>query len=206
MPLIVYTATNRVNGKVYVGITMQPLASRMAQHKSRAGAGNRAFPNAITKYGMAGFEWKVVQECATPQELQAAECEWIRTLNSLADGGHGYNRTTGGGGTAGWRASLETRAKLSRVRRHRNAALGLGMRRQGQMFNPKFGTRHRPESIETIRESMRGKRNNVKLSEADLQTIAYRIQCGESQTAIAPDFGVNRATISYAMKRQGAMP
>ena len=120
MPLIVYTATNRANGKVYVGITMQPLAARMAQHKSRAGHGNRAFPNAIAKYGMDGFDWTVVQTCETPAELNAAEVEWIARLNSLADGGHGYNRTIGGAGTAGCRASDETRAKQSSVGRARN--------------------------------------------------------------------------------------
>ena len=204
MPLIVYTATNKANGKVYVGITMQPLACRIAQHKSRANKGNRAFPNAIAKYGIDGFIWQVVQECETPDELNAAEVVWIQRLNSLADGGHGYNRTLGGAGTAGCSPRPESNAKRSKSLRIMNAARGRGGRRQIHMFNPRIGTKHRPESIERIRESMMGKRNNVKLSDSALVEIVERRRCGQTQETIARAYGVNRATISYALKRVGA--
>lgn len=202
MPLIVYTATNKANGKAYVGITMQPLAARMAQHKCRAGRGNRAFPNAIAKYGMDGFDWQVVQECATPGELHAAERDWIQRLNSLADGGHGYNRTLGGGGTAGFHPSEETRARQSRVRRIQNAARGLGKRRQQSLFRFNFGTKHKPEHVEKIRQSLIGKPSRARKLPIGIEAeLLRRHRAGETQAALAIELGVSRPTVTYAIQR-----
>lgn len=203
MPLIVYTATNRTNGKVYVGITMQPLPARMAQHKSRAGHGNRAFPNAIAKYGMDGFEWKIVQTCETPAELNAAEVEWIARLNSLADGGHGYNRTIGGAGTAGYRASEETRAKLSTVSKARNW-VKFPENRQLPMFKGRINYRHSEEVKAKIGAAGKGCRRHLKIQDAWVPEIVSMHLQGKTQNEIGLSYGVNRATISYVLKRAGA--
>jgi len=205
MPLIVYTATNRTNGKIYVGITMQPLAARMAQHKSRAGRGNRAFPNAIAKYGMDGFEWAIVQTCETPAELHAAEVAWIAKLNSLADGGHGYNRTFGGGGTAGFRQSDETKAKQSTLGKARNW-VKFPKNRQLPMFKGRINYRHSDEVKTKIGEAGKGCRRNLKIQDEWVPHIVSMHRQGKTQNEIGLSYGVNRATISYVLKRAGARP
>lgn len=201
--MIVYAATNLTNGKIYVGCTMQPLKARMAQHKCRAGKSRTAFAHAIAKYGMDGFRWEVIAIADSASSLEAAERYYIRLLNSRADGGHGYNRTEGGAGTAGMPASAETRAKQSEVRKRRNFGK-FQARRQLPLFNGLKLRRHSPERIEQIRQSMMGRRHNAKVPLDAYPMIQQRFAAGESQRSIAEDYGVNRATISYLLARIAA--
>lgn len=62
---IIYVATNRLNGKCYVGQTWQPFRRRKNGHRQDAEKGSpRAFQRAIRKYGFAAFDWQVVGEAA----------------------------------------------------------------------------------------------------------------------------------------------
>lgn len=93
----IYTITNRVNGKKYVGQTTRDARSRWTDHavQYKTASGRRRIPlyNAITKYGIQNFEFRVIQLCATQEELNAQEEYWITELNTLATG---YNIRHGG--------------------------------------------------------------------------------------------------------------
>jgi group I intron endonuclease len=194
----VYLATNKTNGKRYVGVTTQPMNRRMAQHKSRAGQLNSAFPNAIQKYGMDGFAWEVIATCADAEALAAAESFYIRALNTRADGGHGYNRTSGGGGVLGIVFSEDSRAKMSASqRRARPRRIG----RQLSLVDPKIGKPHKPAHVEKIREAMRGKFNARRLHPELAPEIFAKLAAGRSQTEIAPEYGVSRPAISLFVKK-----
>ncbi len=63
MNWIVYLATNKVNGKRYIGVTGKSLAQRRRGHLNRARSGEYACPRfhaAIIKYGAKNFKWKVL--------------------------------------------------------------------------------------------------------------------------------------------------
>jgi hypothetical protein len=64
---VVYVATNKVNGKRYIGVTGQGLPARKARHVNQAHQGSVRCPRlyaAIRKYGESAFEWKVVASFA----------------------------------------------------------------------------------------------------------------------------------------------
>lgn len=91
---IIYLVTNKINGKKYVGKTVDNLGRRKSQHGCRG----YALHNAIKKYGKDAFEWTVLCECSI-KELDQKEQEFIKKYNScVSDGGYGYNIQRGGNG------------------------------------------------------------------------------------------------------------
>lgn len=62
----IYKATNRVNGKVYVGKTTNPLTSRIAEHNYNAKTRRDTthFHLALRKYGNDQFLWEEIESNA----------------------------------------------------------------------------------------------------------------------------------------------
>jgi group I intron endonuclease len=106
---IIYKVTNRVNGKVYIGQTIQPLSRRKGEHTYRFTHKTRdhLIYKAFEKHGFYNFTWEIVMECESAEELNQAEIRAIEWCNSYK---RGYNMTPGGDAV-----SEETRAKLSEV-------------------------------------------------------------------------------------------
>lgn len=96
--MIVYTATNRVNGKVYVGQSILDLQTRRRNHLYSARTGSPfRFHAAIRKYGEESFDWAIVFETDDRMLLLAEEERVISELGSMT---YGYNARPGG--TGGW--------------------------------------------------------------------------------------------------------
>lgn len=91
---VVYMATNKVNGKRYIGVTMHALRTRISQHKSDAIGRHRQsrFHAAIRKYGFCSFEWVEIFQCQDIKEALKMEIEII------ADQRPEYNISAGGEG------------------------------------------------------------------------------------------------------------
>lgn len=66
---IVYSATNKINGKKYIGKTVMPLRDRVTKHFSNAKKKNSKFQNALRKYGKDGFVWTTLFESDSNDEL-----------------------------------------------------------------------------------------------------------------------------------------
>jgi group I intron endonuclease len=111
----VYLITNKVNGKYYVGQTIQPLRHRYTYHLASAlnGKGCRALGNAIRKYGKTHFNCTILAECGSHDELDQLERAWIVALDAR-NPEIGYNCTIGGEcGTRGAKHSEASRLKRS---------------------------------------------------------------------------------------------
>jgi predicted GIY-YIG superfamily endonuclease len=105
--MLVYQATNRINGKCYIGVTTRLLAKRRAQHHVFANRGSRSpFHQAIRKYGKENFAWEIIEEHDTEESLMAAE------IRLIAERSPEYNISKGGRGPTGFRHTEATRAKL----------------------------------------------------------------------------------------------
>lgn len=94
----IYLATNKINGKVYVGKTKYTISKRWSQHKCEA---KRLIPNvyfvrALNKYGPDNFEVIQLEECNN-NLLNERERYYISLYNSN-NKDIGYNRTNGGDG------------------------------------------------------------------------------------------------------------
>lgn len=90
-----YLLRNKINGKCYVGQTVN-LAKRFQKHRDEARhhTSGMAVGFAIEKYGWDAFEKYVLEQCSSPEELNAAEEYWIAKHNSIFP--HGYNIERGG--------------------------------------------------------------------------------------------------------------
>jgi group I intron endonuclease len=109
--MIIYKAFCKKSGKSYVGKTTGSMRARINGHlcdSKLSRYGHIKFYRAIRKYGIDAFEWSILQICHTIEELNVAERQWIRVLDSKKQG---YNSTDGGDGL--WNPSLETRKKMS---------------------------------------------------------------------------------------------
>lgn len=91
----IYLHRNKINNKVYIGQTIQPLEDRW-----KNGFGYKTcyyFYNAIQKYGWDNFEHIILEqnENWTQEELNNKEKEYIKLFNST-NPDYGYNICEGG--------------------------------------------------------------------------------------------------------------
>lgn len=116
---IIYKATNKDNGKSYIGQTIKTMPSRKADHLSNARCGyyNSYFHKGIRKYGEDSFSWEVICECYSRKELDDAEMYYIKEYNTLAP--NGYNLAIGGGGANGYIHTEEGKKRMSESRKGR---------------------------------------------------------------------------------------
>jgi group I intron endonuclease len=93
---IIYKATNTINNKSYIGQTTRTLEKRISDHSAASkNTKHRYFTNAIKKYGITNFNWQILEQCKTKEELDLAEIKWIEHFNTLNED-FGYNLKTGG--------------------------------------------------------------------------------------------------------------
>lgn len=105
---IVYVHRNKVNNKVYVGITSQNAKRRWINGKGYKK--QPKFYNAIEKYGWDNFEHTIVAEGLTRYQACKLEQQLINELHSIDDK-YGYNIGLGGEGPES--VSDETKKKTS---------------------------------------------------------------------------------------------
>lgn len=119
---IVYKITNKINNKLYIGITKRPLEYRWNLHKHCANRYKKLWSHlysAMRKYGIENFEINILKTCYSDKQLYRAEIYFIKkfdTTNRLK----GYNISKGGEvSTAGRIVSRLTRKKLSLANKKR---------------------------------------------------------------------------------------
>lgn len=92
--MIIYKATNKINGKCYIGQTRHSLEERKRVHLTKANQGiNTHFYQAIRKYGADNFEWVILCVTSSKSRLNELETYYITYYDSIR---HGYNMVDGG--------------------------------------------------------------------------------------------------------------
>jgi group I intron endonuclease len=109
--MIIYQALNKVNEKVYVGMTTKSLDRRIHEHFLSKNKGY--FQLALGKYGLDSFEFTVLDKAESRKDLGQKEIFWIDQLNCVYP--NGYNLTGGGDGLVN--PSLAARKKMSESRK-----------------------------------------------------------------------------------------
>ena len=105
--MCIYQIEHTESGKKYIGQTTKNVNIRWNDH-CRPYSECVKLSNAIQKYGKDAFEFTVLEECETLDQLNEREVHWIKELNTLSP--NGYNLHTGGLNHV---CSDETRLKLS---------------------------------------------------------------------------------------------
>lgn len=177
----VYIHVNRINKKVYVGITSKtPRARWGAQGGQYCNTTEQSkktkFQLAIEKYGWDNFEHRVLFFGLTAEEAKQKEKELINFYDSY---NNGYNMTVGGdgGGFLGKHHSEATKLKIAKP----------------GTLNPMYGT-HRPDYV---KEAVR-KAHAKSVSQYSLQGELIRTY--ESATEVKRLFGYDNSLINKCCK------
>jgi group I intron endonuclease len=151
--MILYIATNLVNGKRYVGMTAMTLPKRINAHRHAVKKGsNTILHNAIRKYGIESFTFEHVASSFDRESLQESERALIQQEGTLYP--HGYNMTPGGDGRTGrMSAASVERMKVAqrRVRasetdeqkKARGAAISKAKKGKSQPWAREMGSKNR---------------------------------------------------------------
>lgn len=91
---IVYQHKNKINGKIYIGITSRVPEKRWGRNGSNYKT-SPYFYNAIQKYGWDNFEHNILYTNLTKEQACQKEQELIQYFHSM-DRKFGYNSTSGG--------------------------------------------------------------------------------------------------------------
>ena len=182
----IYKITNTINGKYYIGQTIQNVKERFYQHcatKCSKAVSNMAIHRAIKKYSKSNFTVEVIEEIDSAN-LNDRERYWIRYYDSY---NNGYNSTEGGQDGIKLFKNLDTE---SIVREYKS---GKSLREIGRLFNV---------DKQTIKDLL--VRNNInlrttrtyKLSQKDREDIIKDLSLGLSRKEIISKWHISKSYLS----------
>ena len=182
----IYKITNKINGKSYIGQTIQNVKERFYQHcatKCSQAILNMVIHKAINKYGKSNFTIEVIEEVESTN-LNDRERYWIRYYDSY---NNGYNSTEGGQDGIKLFKNLDIE---SIVREYKS---GKSLREIGRLFNV---------DKQTIKDLL--VRNNInlrttrtyKLSQKDREDIIKDLSLGLSRKEIISKWYISKSYLS----------
>ena len=148
--MIVYKATNKINNKVYIGITTKTLEHRKSIHKKDSKTKNTYFYKAIRKHGFDNFEWEVIDTAQSIEELHEKEIAYIKQYESFDNKEKGYN-TTSGGGSLYKITESERKARSERAKGKNNPMYGV----PSPMKDKQFSDEHKQKISASLKGSYR---------------------------------------------------
>lgn len=178
----VYTITNLITNKIYVGSCTTSIKQRFCNHKNELLKGihkNLYLQRSFNKYGIENFKFEVLEECL-PEFCISTEQYWMNMLN-VCNRKYGYNLAPVAGSSLGQKRSPEQCLNISKSK------LGKTLGKD----NHRFGTTWSKETREKIENSQRNKpvlKLNLKgdilceyksLSEAGKMNNLYRDHIGK---------------------------
>ncbi len=184
--MIIYKITNKLNGKIYIGQTVQTINDRwsdhcrpcLGQHVNRS-----AIASAIRLHGKENFSMEKIDAAGTMESLNLLEVHYIQKFSSLSP--NGYNLELGGDSK---RCHEETKAKISQTLKGRPI--------KNRMNGAPKGRPVSQERRGMISKTMTGQPQPWKYKAViDSNGVVY-----ESVNAAAKALGVNRVTISGLIK------
>ena len=99
---VIYCYTNKINGKRYVGQTIQKLRKRHGQHLS----GKQLIDKKLKQYGVENFKLEVLH-LADMYSIDMLERHYIYFFDTFVKNGKGYNVSSGGHNGSPWAGKTE---------------------------------------------------------------------------------------------------
>lgn len=112
----VYMHKNKINGKIYIGITSQRVQGRWNNGKGYKKNGH--FYRAINYYGWDNFEHIILFENLSKEDACQKEIDLIKKYNTT-NPDYGYNISIGGDVNTGWKHSDEYKNRMSEIMKNR---------------------------------------------------------------------------------------
>lgn len=158
---IIYKATNKINGKCYIGQTKFTLEKRKLEHENSSY--NCYFHKALKKYGLDNFSWEIIENGIL--NLNKKEIFYINEYNSFKNG---YNLTIGG---EGFPISEKTKKKISK------SLMGRFVGKN----NPFYGKTHSNETKAKLSEIAKNRKHSKETKEKIRQSSLGRMHTEESK-------------------------
>ncbi len=171
----IYTVTCKVTGGIYIGLTYTP-PNRWKQHYRETKAGKRTpFYNALRKYGVLNFDWKIEFWCKNRFLANDAEIDKIKELRN--QGYVVYNISDGGGQLD---FSPETRLKMSLAQKGKKQSAATIEKRA-------VALRGVPQSEEAIAKRSAAVRASFKRRYPNKEHKSRRIYGPKKKRTISPE-------------------
>ena len=162
---IIYKATNKTNGKIYIGQTTKSLKRRIKYHKYNSKKTDNHFMRAVKKYGTSGFDWKIICDDILKEYLDEYEIFYIDFYSSYK---YYYNSDLGGKGVRGYKYSAKDRKKISDGRKGKK----LSEETKRKISKALTGRKRPPFSKETREAMSRGQRGKKGHTEESKKKIS----------------------------------
>lgn len=185
----VYLVTNKINGKQYVGQSLQKdINKRWYTHKivKKAHLGQILY-NAYKKYGVENFDYKIICICFD-EDTNKYEEEYIKKYNTIYP--IGYNLLGGGGN-----------------KHHNEYTKKMLSEKLSGANNPNYGVKYSPERCETmskailgIKNAQYGKKFTQQEKEKRLQMHRDRPEIGEKISNSLKEYYKNNITADGIIK------
>ena len=174
MAIGIYSITNLLNGKVYVGQS-KDIGMRWKRHQSGIDK-HMVISKAMAKHGAKSFSFSILEECPTSR-LNEREMYWIAKFGCLAP--DGYNCTSGG--KAATRCSLDTRQRMSMAQKGRV----ITDEARKKIAKALLGTKHGADSSAKKSEALKKSWNDPLVRERRVSAMFGRKVAIETRQAIA---------------------
>jgi group I intron endonuclease len=201
---ILYTITNLINNKKYVGYTTRTIEKRWKQHFNAAYKYNndKHLYNAMRKYGVENFLFKEECRVSSLEELKELEIFIISELDTYKNG---YNNTLGGDGMCGFSHSEKTKLKMSKKVYTAEQRQRMSESRKGIVFSEEtklkmsISATGRKQTIETIQKVIKANTGNKYCAKSILDTLTGITYF--SLKECAKSLGINESTFRVRMYR-----
>lgn len=190
---IIYKYTNKINGKSYIGQTINPKL-RKQDHLNRLKK-NTGIDTAISKYGADNFEYEVLFETdllpvkEVKQILNNKEIEFIEKYNTYKTG---YNQTKGGGGTTGFPCSEKSKEFRKYYNTHRNELITEETR---QKLRDAAYKNYNKRYTQEAREKMSVANRYIRNSELSINKMKNTMENANKRAGVKIDFYDNGTLI-----------
>ena len=182
--MIIYKATNKINGKVYIGQTVRSLQERMAEHARHT---QTTFDRALKKYGLDAFDIEQIDSADSVDELNQKEIYWIEFYNCVVP--NGYNMCEGGGNTKGFHHKEESKRKMAEIK---------STSYWGEN-NPFFGKTHSEEARQKMSAKRKGMAHLTPEAIQKVRASHYKAKVRNIDTGEVFD-SVKEAALKYGLK------
>ena len=205
----IYKITNNIDGKIYIGCTVNSLEKRFYEHLYRCYKSDfkSKLYNAIKKYGEENFIIELIEECDV-DVIYNTEKKYILEYDTYKNG---LNSTLGGEGCLGYKHSSDIRKKISKALQKNS--------NKEKTYKELYGNRDneekqkRKESVKKHWDNLtnderdkrtnnikKGKRSKSKYSVAFIKELKNKINSGIKINELSQQYPEIRKGFFYELK------